>query len=364
MATQTQPESWPIEHLSIRGYGCIQNASFRLTPLHALIGPNDSGKSTTLRALRVVCQFAAGTFDTGGVATTPFDPRMTAKDTRFGVDVRFRDGLAYDIFVDGQGLVERISSARGGRPSVRAGWNHLGLLASNEPDAKPLAERLRMATLVRFDPNALRRPAALLDGPIAFREDTGLGLAAVYQALNSREVDKFIAIRERVRNFFPTVDNLQVLKVGSGPNGEALFALQVRLRDGTLVDAGGISEGLLYFLGFAALECVEGSKLFLIEEPENGLHPSRIAEVIGVLRNLSKSNQVVLATHSPLVINELKGEEISVVTRHSERGTQVKLLCDVPGYEEAMKVYLPGEFWVSYADGEEESALLQGTARK
>src|SRR4051812_24131284 len=40
-----------VEELCIQNYGCIRDATFRFTPLHALIGPNDSGKSTVLRAL-------------------------------------------------------------------------------------------------------------------------------------------------------------------------------------------------------------------------------------------------------------------------------------------------------------------------
>ena len=44
----------PIVRLDIENYGCIRKASFSLRPLHALIGPNDSGKTTTLRALRMI----------------------------------------------------------------------------------------------------------------------------------------------------------------------------------------------------------------------------------------------------------------------------------------------------------------------
>jgi predicted ATPase len=39
-----------LERLHIREFGCVKDAELVLTPLHALIGPNDSGKSTLLRA--------------------------------------------------------------------------------------------------------------------------------------------------------------------------------------------------------------------------------------------------------------------------------------------------------------------------
>lgn len=33
-------------------YACLKDVKVSLTPLHAFIGPNDSGKSTLLRAIR------------------------------------------------------------------------------------------------------------------------------------------------------------------------------------------------------------------------------------------------------------------------------------------------------------------------
>ena len=62
-------------------------------------------------------------------------------------------------------------------------------------------------------------------------------------------------------------------------------------------------------------------------------------------------------------MNELAGNEVSVVTRDPVQGTKAKLLKDVPGFDDASKVYLPGEFWVSYADGEMEEPLLNGKPR-
>jgi predicted ATPase len=42
-----------IRRLSVRGYGCIEREDFVLSPIHAFIGPNDSGKSTVLRAQKI-----------------------------------------------------------------------------------------------------------------------------------------------------------------------------------------------------------------------------------------------------------------------------------------------------------------------
>lgn len=49
-----------IESLVVENYGCVKHAEVKLTPLHALIGPNDSGKSV-IRILAMKLQELAGT---------------------------------------------------------------------------------------------------------------------------------------------------------------------------------------------------------------------------------------------------------------------------------------------------------------
>src|SRR4051812_4131820 len=47
-----------IESLTVENFGCVKHAELKLTPIHALIGPNDSGKSTLLAALRSLLEAA------------------------------------------------------------------------------------------------------------------------------------------------------------------------------------------------------------------------------------------------------------------------------------------------------------------
>jgi predicted ATPase len=178
-------------------------------------------------------------------------------------------------------------------------------------------------------------------------------------AIANRDTDAFVKIQNDARALFPSVAKVGLINVSASQKEVA-----VTLADGNRIGAKAMSEGLLYYLAFLALRYVEGSHLFLVEEPENGLHPARIAEVMGVLREMSKTSQVIIATHSPLVVNELGGDEVSVVTRTVDDGTRAILLKDVPGYADAMKVYRPGEFWVSYCNGEDEGPLLSGTPRQ
>jgi predicted ATPase len=188
--------------------------------------------------------------------------------------------------------------------------------------------------------------------PLAYTE-RGQGLAAVYDAFLSRRLDVFLEISQRFKALFPTAKSIQL----TNPN-HTTKALGLELADGTSVRADRLSEGMLYWLAFAALPYLEPAPLILIEEPENGLHPSRIGEVMRVLREISNTSQIIVATHHPLVINELQSDEVTIITRTPERGTIATPLSQTKNFEQRSKVYALGELWLNYADGDLESDLV------
>lgn len=107
---------------------------------------------------------------------------------------------------------------------------------------------------------------------------------------------------------------------------------------------------MLYFLAILALPYLSPVSLLLVEEPENGLHPARVAEVVRLLRAMVETTgtQVIIATHSPLVINELRPEEVTVVTRPSlEQGSQCTPIRETHNFAQRNGVYALGELWLA-----------------
>ena len=62
------------------------------------------------------------------------------------------------------------------------------------------------------------------------------------------------------------------------------------------------------------------SCIFAFEEPETNLHPSAQLEMYNSIKELSKSNQVIITTHSPYIVKKLAEDNIKpiVVTRDVE----------------------------------------------
>ncbi len=109
-------------------------------------------------------------------------------------------------------------------------------------------DRTSRPTMVRFDPDFLRKPAALIPESqgIAFADEQGSGLSSVFDAIVNRDTDAFMTIQAEARSLFPSLAKRGLINVS-----DSMKEIAATLVDGTRVGASELSEGLLY---------VEGSK--------------------------------------------------------------------------------------------------------
>jgi predicted ATPase len=375
-----------IERFTARNYGCLKDVTVALTPLHAFIGPNDSGKSTLLRAMRTAVQLAGSsfTFDEQD-RLQPFDPdlviwpRPPAKQAWIEIarqDVIYRvrepgsvatvsdpkDGIidVYDvdeeILVGGHQVLTKRRKARSvsDQKVDRSALRRRSDIPSLEDACRFF---MRGARMLRLDPDAMREPSKLITSHfrIDFEDEHGRGLPGIYDVILNQHLDAYVTIQENVRRLFPSVTTL-----GLENMTDSTKEIRIRVASGEWIPARFMSEGMLYYLAFEAIRYLAPKALLLVEEPENGLHPARIIEVMRILREISKTTQVLLATHSPLVINEMQPEEVSVVTRKPQEGTKVTPMKETANFEKRSSVYALGELWLSFADGVEEAPLLEG----
>jgi hypothetical protein len=110
-------------------------------------------------------------------------------------------------------------------------------------------------------------------------------------------------------------------------------------RGGRRVSARSMSDGTLRFLGLlvALLTCPEGT-LVVLEEPDVGLHPSRIRLLPELFENVAgRRVQILATTHSPTLLAHLAPETLAAVVafaRDPESGDTVcSQLGDLPHFE-------------------------------
>ncbi len=170
-------------------------------------------------------------------------------------------------------------------------------------------------------------------------EQDGSNIAGVLAALPE---DKKIEVEATLCHYlehFPEGDIKKIWAEKVGRLGiDAMLYCQEEWRHGeiTEIDARSMSDGTLRLLGIltALLTRPEGS-LIVIEEIDNGLHPSRAELLVKILREIGSQRKIdlLITTHNPALLDALGPEIIPFVTvvhRDPETGeSKLTLLEDI-----------------------------------
>lgn len=145
---------------------------------------------------------------------------------------------------------------------------------------------------LQLNPRRMREPCPALASD-EFELD-GSNLPKVIERLKA-DPKRFRRWLEDVQQELCDVTNIEVRR---REEDNALY-LVLQNAEGYEVKQWGISEGSLRYLALTLLTYLpeEGVPVWLIEEPENGIHPQALGSVLQSLKTLYQS-QVLLATHS------------------------------------------------------------------
>lgn len=108
-----------------------------------------------------------------------------------------------------------------------------------------------------------------------------------------------------------------------------------------------ISDGTLrYIILLSILLNKQGGQLVGLDEPEGRLHPDMIHSISEMIKSVSLNRQLIVATHSPLLLNDFELEDILIFEKNEENSTIVKRY-----FEEDFSQYegklLPGQLWLN-----------------
>ncbi|MBD2480862.1 AAA family ATPase [Planktothrix sp. FACHB-1365] len=151
-------------------------------------------------------------------------------------------------------------------------------------------------------------------------EQDGSNIAGVLAALPEPEKEK---IEQTLLNYLSQLPEGDLQRVWAEPVGrlgsDAMLYCEEKWgknQEPLLVDARGMSDGTLRFLAIltALLTRPEGS-LIVIEEVDNGLHPSRAGLLLQMLREIGKKRNIdiLVTTHNPALMDELTPDFIPFV---------------------------------------------------
>jgi predicted ATPase len=174
--------------------------------------------------------------------------------------------------------------------------------------------RYRVHT-VELDPRVMRAPCPP-DAPLAYEPD-GSNVPLLVQQI--AETERFEWWIEHLRL---VMRGLQALEVVEEPHNRHLYLVAV-YEDGLRVPAWRLSDGTLRFLALTLIAYLPPEdRVFIIEEPENGMHPKAIEYLMQSLTSVYEG-QVFLATHSPIIVGLTDPEDLLCFSQDEEGATRI-----------------------------------------
>ncbi len=353
-------------------------------PLNVLIGPNGSGKSNFLEVLSLLraapTKLPEPVKEMGGVREWlwkgPQSKRsasleavidypqgkmpvrhvleITEHGARFEVtDERIEDehpsedqpdAYFYYRFQEGHPELNDLSDQRRGlrRESVKPEESILSQV--RDPESYPVLhwlqeqyERIRLYRSWTFGPLAGVRREQSAQGRSDVLSDGGENLALVLSKIRPRVKNELI---ESLRMLFEGIEDIHLTVDG----GNVLLVLEEA--EGREIPATRLSDGTLRYLSLlVVLLHPDPPPLVAIEEPELGLHPDVLPHIAELLVRASKRMQLVVTTHSRILVDALTDHPESVVVCSKQAGESSLERLDAGELKAWLDKYTLGELW-------------------
>lgn len=219
---------------------------------------------------------------------------------------------------------------------------------------KHVAANLRSLDLL--SPHSMRRRAK--EG-----EDIGYGGERLSAFIHGLPAKDKVALTKALKTFYPQVSELSTTALRAGwkdlrivERYDSAQSTPSRLES----DTRQVNDGLLRVLAILSQVSVAktfdrtnqpnslGQSCVLFDEIENGINPELMQKLVALL--LGAERQVIVTTHSPLVLNylpdEVAKEAVLLLYRNNAGHTKVVRLFDLPSTQKKLTLLGPGEVFV------------------
>jgi hypothetical protein len=300
-----------LTSVRLQNYRCFKDAEVRLGPLTVLVGPNASGKTTLLRA----------------IATREVQPHK-------------------DVWRRTKTLQASLTwSMPAGSAGIRFELEHSAATQVGPLESVPPGQYLHL------DADKMRMTLEVQEQTVLSAD--GSNLTNVVATLGRRQQEQLARDLSRL---VPVIHD--VTPRPSDTPGRHRLVFQDRWKSDVWYEPHDVSDGTILTLGLLTLQYQSSPvSVVAIEEPEHGLHPYLLGEMIETFRKLAKGEpgraplQIVLATQSAELLEFLSPDEVRFLTRRSEDGAVVieEAPTDSDGWREAYQAHQEslGSLWLS-----------------
>jgi len=374
-----------LSKLRVQHYKSLFDTEVDLEPLTVFIGPNGSGKSNICEALAILSDFLQKLINIGhnvGNIKDFFEQSLqVVSKNQPSIESKFWHGKSDYLSFDVSTLPKtenKISEKSENLLELSVYFDYPQQNVSIRIPKKILDYRtdqytpgLRQLLLSNKYPdssiaNALRKVSIYDLAPINLSsntpstgsmERTGQGIAYALVDILHANRKSFDELEERLTRLVP---NIQRIALPRANNQTFLLELIDRYSEHH-IPASDISDGTLRILAFlTALYQEDTPSIICFEEIENGVHPWLLHKMMELLKTVStegitgKPVQVLITTHSPVLLNYVEPHQVRAVELDNEGKTQVHSLpTDSVRFQKALEAYdgALGELWFTNVFG-------------
>lgn len=349
-----------ITRIKIQGYKSIQDQEIELKPINILLGGNGVGKSNFISIFTLIRNIYNQNLQSyvkskGGADTFLHFGKKTTNE--INIDITFgsisSDTNRYIVKLNESHDNLFINSTKTAFLSYTT-WSHQWieknkleseLIQTNKGQAYYLNRWLKEFDVYHFhdtgDKSPMKGSSNVNDN--RYLKNDGSNIASFLYFLKLKHNKHYQRIEKTIQSVAPFFDRF-VLEP-SNLNTE-LIRLEWREKGApdSYFNAYHLSDGTLRFICLATLLMQpEPPGTVIIDEPELGLHPVAINKLAALIRNVSKTTQVIISTQSLNLIDNFDPEDI-VVTERTEDGSIFNRL-NSTDLEIWLKDYTLGDLW-------------------
>ena len=192
----------------------------------------------------------------------------------------------------------------------------------------------------KFNFDQVRQPADAND--VKRLISTGENLSHLLSNLNNNYTFYYEKIIECLSDINPNFTGIGYNVFGS--------RLYLSLREKNLshaIDALHMSDGTLkYLLLLSIFHNPQRGTLVCVDEPESCLHPDMIRSVAKMMKRAALTSQIIVATHSALLLNAFELDDILVFEKNDKNETQI-IRYSEDDFGDREDELLPGQLWLN-----------------
>ncbi|MBI3468591.1 MAG: ATP-binding protein [Planctomycetes bacterium] len=165
----------------------------------------------------------------------------------------------------------------------------------------------------------MRKPSP--PGQVRGFKPDGSNLPWVVDHLEKTAPERFRDWIAHLQTALPDLDGIRTVE---RPEDRHRY-LVIRYRGGLEVPSWTASDGTLRLLALTLPAYLPGFRgVYLIEEPENGIHPRAVEAMFQSLSSVYEA-QILMATHSPIILSLAKADQVLCFAKTAEGATDVVL---------------------------------------